>query len=679
LQRRVSADRNFEKTRHFERQNRHRLIPLRESSGCLSERSTHVSRILLTLAFAAGILTGLFSPGGLDSAFGQKKKKAAPKPPTTRLPTQTPKTDVEVAPVAPRLQTSAIRSANRIDSLVEVDLRNARIQPNAPSTDEQFLRRIYLDTNGTIPTAKQAKHFLRSRSASKRIALVDRLLGQPGYGSQMYNWLADIMRLVDRVNGNTYLRPYSDWVKQSLRDNDPWDEVVNDLLSSEGKVWENPAVGFVLRDPGMPLDNLNNAVRMFMGTRIGCAQCHDHPFDRWTQKEFYQLAAFTGGTEYRLARTNMSKLKNGVIDKAAPGGNRSKEARLGRSIVRLNRAAIWNNEKKQLKFPADYQYDDAKPGQLATPIFLFNSKKAAYTLPQRRQIFADWVTARDNDRFALTIANRLWKKAMGIGLIEPVDDMMDNTEATNPALMEFLASEVKRLNFDLKEFQRIIYYSKTYQRQVTYSDLDPEKEYRFPGPILRRMTAEQVWDSLLTLTLENPDAILRPDDSQYTSIIDIDLKTTAQQVIQKAKQLDEYNKAQGQARRKRLYKGQELVRASELPQPLPEGHFVRQFGQSDRAIISDSHTEGTVPQLLTMFNGPVTHMMLERGSVIYNEVTDLKIIDDQLDVIFLSLLGRTPSEREVASAKREMRQAGPAGYGNVIWALLNTREFLFIQ
>jgi hypothetical protein len=631
------------------------------------------------LTVSSGLLAGLFSSDSLESAFAQRKKTPAKKAPPIRLPTQAEKTEVEVAPVAARLQALAIRSANRIDMLVEADLRKHNLKPNDPSTDEEFLRRIYLDTTGTIPTAQKAKLFLRSRSSSKRTALIDRLLGQPGYGSQMYNWLADIMRLVDKADNNTYLRPYSDWVKQSLRDNTPWDRMVNDMLSSEGKVWENPAVGFVLRDPGMPLDNLNNAVRMFMGTRIGCAQCHDHPFDRWTQKEFYQLAAFTGGTEYRLARTDMSKLNNGTIDKAAPGGDRSVEARLGRSIVRLNRAAIWSNNQKQLKFPDDYQYDNAKPGQLTTPTFLFDTNKASFTLPERRQIFADWVTSKTNDRFATTIANRLWKKAMGIGLIEPVDDMMDETESSNPELMAFLASEIKRLEFDLKEFQRIIYYSKTYQRQVTYADLDPDSHYRFPGPILRRMTAEQVWDSLLTLTLEDPAAILRPDDSEYTSIIDIDATTTAQQVIQKAKELDAYNKEQGKARSKRLYKGQELVRASELPQPLPEGHFVRQFGQSDRDIISDSHTEGTVPQLLTMFNGPVTHMMLERGSVIYNEVSDLKVINDQLDVIFLSLLSRTPTEREVASAKREIRAAGPAGYGNVIWALLNTREFLFIQ
>jgi hypothetical protein len=388
------------------------------------------------LAVTVALLTGVFSSDTLDYALAQRKK-AAPKKkaPPIRLPTQAVKTDIEVAPVAPRLQPSAIRSANRIDALVETDLRKFNLKPNDPSTDEEFVRRIYLDATGTIPTAQQAKQFLRSRSSSKRTALIDRLLGQPGYGSQMYNWLADIMRLVDKADNNTYLRPYCDWVKQSLRDNRPWDEMVNDMLSTEGKVWESPAVGFVLRDPGMPLDNLNNAVRMFMGTRIGCAQCHDHPFDRWTQKEFYQLAAFTGGTEYRLARTDMSKLNNGTIDKAAPGGDRSVEARLGRSIVRLNRAAIWSNDKKQLKFPNDYQYDDAKPGQLPTPTFLFDAGKASFTLPERRQIFADWVTDKSNDRFAITIANRLWKKALGIGLIEPVDDMMDDNEASNPALL----------------------------------------------------------------------------------------------------------------------------------------------------------------------------------------------------------------------------------------------------
>lgn len=635
-------------------------------------------RSLSAAIFSIGVFL-LFSSDRADA--WQRSKKAPPKKlPPIKLPTEATKTDVKIAQVAPRLQMSAIRSAAKIDVLVEAQLRKKGLKPNSLSTDSQFVRRVYLDATGTIPTALQTKQFFRSRSTTKRTDLIDRLLGQPGYASQMYNWLADIMRLVDRPNNNTYLVPYCEWIKQSLRDNTHWDVMVREMLSSEGQVWDNPAVGFVLRDSGMPLDNLNNAVRIFMGTRIGCAQCHDHPFDRWTQKEFYQLAAFMGGTEYRRPGGEMPKVNNNAIDKAAPGGNRNTvEARLGREILRYNRAAVRNNPGRELKFPDDYQYSDVKPGERVTAAFLFETKPAPYSKTERRQIFANWVTNNENDRFALTMANRLWKKAMGVGLIEPTDDMMDDSQCSNPALLEFLTSELRRVEFDLKEFQRIIYYTKTYQRRVSYEDLDPSKFYHYPGPVLRRMKAEQVWDSLLTLTLENPDSVLRPDSTPYTSIIDIDAKTSAQQVIQKAKELDAYRKEQNTEKRKRLYKGQELVRASELPQPLPEGHFVRQFGQSDRAIISDSHTDGTVPQLLTMFNGPVTHMMLERGSVIYNEVVDEKYMDDQIDMIFLSLLSRTATEREVASAKREMRKAGPAGYGNVIWALLNTREFLFIQ
>jgi hypothetical protein len=607
------------------------------------------------------------------------KTAAKPAPPKTNLPTGMEKTKVEIAPVKPELREAAIRSAAKIDSLVEAGLKKAGLKPNPMASNEHLVRRMYLDITGTIPTSKQTELFLRSGTELGKQMLVDSLLNRPGYASQMYNWLADILRLVDRADNNTYLRPYSDWVKQCLQDNEPWDAMVHDMLTAEGRVWDEPAVGFVLRDPGMPLDNLNNAVRIFLGTRIGCAQCHDHPFDRWTQKEFYSLAAFTAGIEYRPnVRITVS---NSDLNKAAPGKNgmESNEVRQARQLMRLNRSGVIHNDKKLLKFPHDYQYDNAKPEQVATPAVLWGEAPSKISNADRRAVFADWVTSPKNTRFAMTMANRLWQKAMGIGLIEPVDDMRDDTVATNPELMEFLTNELIRLKFDLKEFQRIIYYSKTYQRAATYDELDPEKPYLFPGPLLRRMTAEQVWDSLLTLTIPNPDMIVRPDDSEYVQIIAMDEKTTAADVIKKVEQLAEYRKQESKDRSKRLYKGQELVRASELPQPLPEGHFLRQFGQSDRQSIADSHTDGTVPQLLTMFNGPVTHMMLEQGSVIYNEVVAEKSPEAQINRIFLCLLSRNPDANERAVAIKEMKAAGPAGYGNVIWALLNTREFLFIQ
>ncbi len=615
---------------------------------------------------------------GKTKATMKRGAKSKPAPPKSNLPTGAEKTKVEIAPVKPELRDSALRAAAKIDALVESGLRKTGQKPNEMSSSEHFLRRVYLDITGTIPTSKQTETFLANKSESTRIALVDSLLNRPGYASQMYDWMADILRLVDRSDNNNYLRPYSDWVKECLRDNESWDSMVHDMLTAEGRVWDEPAAGFVLRDPGMPLDNLNNAVRIFLGTRIGCAQCHDHPFDKWTQKEFYSLAAFTAGIEYRpTTRINIAPKD---IDKASSkDGKESNEARQAKQLMRLNRNGVSNNDKKQLKFPHDYQYSNAKPEQFAIPAVLWGTAPSKINNADRRKVFADWVATGDNPRFQLTMANRLWQKAMGIGLIEPADDMKDETKATNPELMEFLAKELVRLKFDLKEFQRIIYYSKTYQRAATYSELDPEKPYLFPGPLLRRMTAEQVWDSLLTLTMPNPDTVVRPDDDEYVETVSLTDKTTAEELLKKVERLAEVRKEENKDKNKRLYKGQELVRASELPQPLPEGHFLRQFGQSDRQSIADSHTDGTVPQLLTMFNGPVTHMMLEQGSVIYNEVTAEKSVEAQINKIFILVLNRHPTPAERVVAQKEMKSAGPAGYGNVIWALLNTREFLFVQ
>ncbi|MEC9092037.1 MAG: DUF1553 domain-containing protein, partial [Planctomycetota bacterium] len=277
-----------------------------------------------------------------------------------------------------------------------------------------------------------------------------------------------------------------------------------------------------------------------------------------------------------------------------------------------------------------------------------------------------------------TFANRRCKRAFGVVLIDPLEDRTDQVEAAIPELMQFLSAEIKRLKFDLKEFQRILFNTKIYQREATFEPLNPTVHYDFTGPLLRRMTAEQVWDSLLTLTIVRPDELLRPDDSEYLATIKIKPGTTAEMLQQQAIKHDLVNKADRTREREYMYKGRVLRRSSEMPQPLPDSHFLRQFGQSDRKIVENSTEEGTVPQLLALFNGPVTHMMLEEGSVIYDELVSTN--DKQkVDLIFYSLLSRAPSSAERATAIKEIRESGRAGYGNVIWALLNTREFLFIQ
>ena len=264
-----------------------------------------------------------------------------------------------------------------------------------------------------------------------------------------------------------------------------------------------------------------------------------------------------------------------------------------------------------------------------------------------------------------------------------MDNIRDDSEASNPEVLQLLTEELIASQFDVRQLQRIIFSTQAWQRESTTTDVDLSEPYYFPGPVLRRMTAEQIWDSLLTLAVYNPQSFTRPSMDKLASAINMDLdKASPTDVLAVAKQVDEEFSAGAERRLTRTrnsYKGMTLARASELPTPLSSEHFLRQFGQSDRELIESSGRTGSVSQVLTMFNGEITHMMLERGSVIFDTVMQAPTTRDRIDAIFYTILTRPPrgSEREVA--EREIQSSGAAGFGNVIWALINTKEFLFIQ
>ena len=590
--------------------------------------------------------------------------------------------------VAPSKRPQMLKSAKEIDRLVEANYKKHKIEPNPRTTDTQFLRRVYLDITGTIPTYQQTRMFLTTADPKKRTLLIDELLNSEQYAGHFYNFWADILRYTDHLNAGMPGEPYRQWIKQSLAENKPWDKFVHELLTADGLIWKNPATGYLQRDPGMPLDNMNNTVRIFLGTRIGCAQCHNHPFDRWKQKEFYQMAAFTfgsltntggGDTRYWQKDPNERLQEEYARIEQEEEDRRQNHYRFNR-LISMNMTMVNDQPGRKITLPKDYAYADAKPGEVIEPKTLFGSAAEIHKGETPRQAFARWLTAKDNPRFALTVANRLWKQAFGVGQIEPVDDMMDSTVAENPDLMQFLESEMKRLDFDMKEYMRIIFNSDTYQRQACFDDIPMGAPYHFPGPMLRRMSAEQVWDSFLTMAVVRPDEYRELRADVRTDLMGVDLST-----VSAAKMLDADNKAnavyglQAQRQTKYTYKGTLLARASELPSPVPPSHFLRMFGQSDRELISASSTMGSVPQVLFMFNGPVTHMLLEKNSTIYNNVMVKKTIAEGVKVVFWTVLNRDPDEDEAELAKQEIKVNGPIGYGNVIWSLVNTREFLFIQ
>lgn len=649
----------------------------------------------VTLSVAAAVVAVCLAPCLAAEATAAKNQQRQRQQQQRRagLPevvtAEPPSRIMEVAPVDRSTRPAVQQAAAEIDKHLAADWREHGVSPSPPLDDAQFLRRVSLELGGRIPSYDEAQRFLKSKSKTKRADLIDDLLESPDYVSHFYNYWADILRLLERPQRTLVFEPYLWYVKDSIATNKPYDGWVHEMLTADGRLWENPAVGFQLRDAGMPLPYVDNTVRVFLGTQIGCAQCHDHPFDDWTQHQFYELAAFLSGTQMQANPTGRVN-KDG---RPIPGGAartllREAKQQLDKPVafvqfVKANTTDV-SFRARPLKLPHDYQYEDDKPLSVVSPKVLWGEVPSAARGDDRREQFAAWLTTHDNRQFARTIANRMWKKVMGVGLVEPVDDFQPGNLPSNPELLEHLTDEMLRLDFDLREFIRILVSTDTYQRRAVVYDPAAGTPFRFTGPALRRMTAEQLWDSILTLVARNPWAMQRPTAADVAAAATIDVEKTSFDAAYDT--FETFQAGYAPPRRMRQlqqtvgYRGQLLVRASEMPAPLPLGHFLRQFGQSDRETIEGARTVATVPQILTMFNGPITHSMLEKGSVIYDNVIEHSP-QEAIDVIFLSVLSHTPSAEDRRLAREEVLTADTpaAGFGNLIWALLNTREFIFIQ
>lgn len=422
----------------------------------------------------------------------------------------------------------------KIDELVEAKIASAGQSPNPDASDEIFLRRIYLDIAGRIPTFEESESFLNSRAANKRSQLIDELLDSDAYVSNMFNFFADLLRVQSRLrqgNGAGYVQ----YVKESLAENKPYNVFVHEMLSSEGPVFQpgNGQVNYFLRDFGMPEDNMSNTVRVFLGTRLECAQCHDHPFDKWTQKQYFEMVAFTGGLSFRLNQPDSEypdQIKALARDRSIP-----EEARqFLRNLIRPMTYGVTGGGTGLARLPEGYAYEDGKEYDIVTNKTMFErkslveaevpkpksskrkqrqrkvNKRNLHSIPgakdlQSREAYSKWLTSADNPRFSQVISNRLWKRAMGLGLVEPVDILEDDTTASNPELLDYLTTQMVALDFDMKQFLRAVYNSNTYQRTGTSEDILEADKFNFNGPVVRRMRAEQLWDTLLTLAVADVD------------------------------------------------------------------------------------------------------------------------------------------------------------------------------
>ena len=644
-----------------------------------------------------------------------------------------------IARSAGSLTDSTLNShVQRIDDLVQAGLKEQDMQANSPAEDAVFLRRVYLEIVGRIPNLEEARSFFQSSAPRKRRQLIERLLNSEGYVSREFHYWADLLRAQSRLR-NAPGQPYLDWIKNSLRENKPYDQMVRELIEAEGYVWENGAAGYYLRDAGMPLDHMANTFQVFLGTQLVCAQCHNHPYDEFTQLDYYRQAAYIFGVQ--TTDREMQKEYRKINRRLSNGEDIDPEVQqMARRMIRPLRYRV-NETNAKLKLPDDYQYDDAKPKSVVKPGVLFGDKIELERGESHRDGYASWLTSAENPRFATVIANRLWKRVMGVGLIEPVDDLADGYSPSHPKLMNYLTEMMIQLNFNMRDYFRVLYNTQTWQRNVSAEEWTKGDPYYYPGPLLKRMSAEQLWDSIIGMIVQDMDERQgRPNQNQryYTQAEQLvgmsaekilalaakqtqanrlrnqqlQKRKTLQQQINAAKQnqdsvtlrrlqreqealnkkmrLAEKNATSQRRRQERSrpygsddprWRGipAELVRASELPSPAPARHFLRQFGQSDRETIENANDEANVPQILTLLNGPIHFHLWKPNSLFRTTADSIRSADKLLDAIYLTILTRYPSPEERTLLLPELKENPRLAAKDLAWVLLNTRQFAFIQ
>jgi hypothetical protein len=354
---------------------------------------------------------------------------------------------------------------NFVDPLVFAKLKELRIEPSPLCSDAEFVRRAHLDAIGRLPTPARVRTFLADPSPGKRAKLVDELLARPEFADWWGLKWADRLGVNQRFVGKIGAVKYHRWVREQVAANVPEDEFARRVLTAGGGNYTHPPAGFFrrLRDPTTRAEEVS---QLFLGVRIGCAKCHNHPGERWTREDYYGLAAFFARLRYHDGPFYVQQYDKEETVYAVRDGD--------------------------VKHP--------NTGQVVPPKFLGGAAPAIVANQDRREVFAAWLTAPDNPFFAHAAANRVWYHLLGRGVVEPVDDFRGTNPPSNPELLDALAADFVKHGFDRKHLIRVVMTSRTYQLASTPTATNREDEKYFSHYPLRRLGAEQLLDAIADAT-----------------------------------------------------------------------------------------------------------------------------------------------------------------------------------
>jgi hypothetical protein len=355
------------------------------------------------------------------------------------------------------------REQNVVDTHVFAKLRLLQIPPSPLAGDLEFLRRAYLDAVGVPPTPDEIRAFLADTRKDKRDRAIDALLARPEFTDFWTMKWADVLRLNERFMGDADVVKLHRYVRDWIARDKPLDEFVRVLLTAKGTSRETVTVNY-LRTMLTPEDAAENVAQLFLGVRMGCAKCHNHPFEKWTQDDYYGLAAFFGPMTYWDPSSK-------------------------------NRPSFYT-----LKLDPARTVTHLRTGQVMAPRLPGGQPLGRPTGDDPRVPFAEWLTSKQNPFFAKTLANRTWFHLVGRGIVEPVDDFRDSNPAVNDPLLDALAAELTANGYRLRPLVRLIMRSRTYQTSALPNALNKDDELYFSRALVRILTAEQLLDTVSQVT-----------------------------------------------------------------------------------------------------------------------------------------------------------------------------------
>jgi len=564
------------------------------------------------------------------------------------------------------LANQTIDHSKEIDRIIANDLTNKRIELPVVVNPYIFVRRAYIDIAGRVPTYQEWKTFIRRPDRKK---LIEDLQNSKGYTESMFNFYADLLRIKRRLSNNIDGDTYISWVKQEIEKNTPYDVFIKKILTAEGNIWENPEVGYFLRDEGMLLDNVSNTFQAFAGMNISCAQCHDHPFDDWTQMDYYNMSAFFTQLNTRGKkedRKEFQRLRKEAEELDKSGKQKGSTNRIGQFYRHGYQHTIVQDQDKKLKLPDDYKYRDAEPGEVVKAETAVGDRvKEKRKREGLRENFANWLANDTHPTFAANIVNRLWDRSFGFPLVDNLNEVAlfdEVKDGRNTRLIEYLVKVMKEIDYDLKKFNNILYNTKFYQAKI-----DPDNEFK--GPVLRRMTSAQLWDSIVTLYQGDPDKWQPKDRKQ--DYINLFTGLQSMPVDEALKKWNQYTKIRGSYYEGApKIKGNLVVRSSHIFEGR-NANFLREFGRSDRELIETGNEQPNITQILNLMNGGVTQALQDNNGYVASQAKDMKR-ELGMNIIFISYIGRAPNDKE-----RELLK--DASYEDIVWILINSHEFKLIS